>query len=296
MATRVPYLGRFAPSPTGALHFGSLVTAVASYLDAKAHGGQWLVRVDDLDTERTVRDASGQILRDLEAFSLEWDGPVVYQARQQDLYQATFERLRLAGLAYPCACSRKEAGGRYAGTCRNGLPLGQPARSWRLRVPASTKIRFEDRVQGFYSQHVQAEVGDFTLRRADGPFSYQLAVVVDDATQGVTDVVRGADLLDNAPRQIHLQQCLGMRTPRYAHVPVATNEAGKKLSKSTGAAALDRSSPAAELRRALIFLGHQPPAEHAESPVEDLLAWAIGVWSVERVPQLLTSRSERPVE
>ena len=290
------YVGRFAPSPTGALHFGSLVTAVASYLDAKGRGGQWLLRMDDLDTERTVEGAAEEILRDLELFGLEWDAPVTYQTQRSDLYRSAFERLKSAGLVYPCACSRRETVGRYLGACSNGLKLGQSARSWRLRVPASTNISFEDRVQGFYSQNVQTEVGDFIVRRADGPFSYQLAVIIDDAAQGVTDVVRGADLLDNAPRQIYLQGCLGLRTPRYAHIPIASDKDGVKLSKSTGAAALDRAAPASELSRALVFLGHEPPTEKSGSSVRDLLTWALHSWSLSRVPQLLTSRSERPVE
>ena len=289
------YVGRFAPSPTGMLHFGSLTAALASYLDAKAHRGRWLLRMEDLDTERTVAGAADRIQRDLESFGLEWDGPVAYQTQRLDLYRSAFERLQSAGLVYRCACSRKETVGHYQGTCSNGLKAGQTARSWRLRVPASTKISFGDRVQGCYSQNVEEAIGDFIVRRADGPFSYQLAVVLDDAAQGITDVVRGADLLDNVPRQIYLQGCLGLRTPRYAHIPVATDQAGLKLSKSTGAAALDKTFPLIEVSRALRFLGHEPPAEHSSSSVRDLLAWAVNSWSIAHVPQLLTSRSERRV-
>lgn len=288
------YVGRFAPSPTGPLHFGSLVTALASYLDARANRGRWLLRMEDLDTERVRTGAADQILRDLERFGLEWDDAVVYQSQRTEAYCSAFKRLTVDGHVYPCACSRKESAGRYKGTCAAGLQKGQGARSWRLRVMDSMTIRFEDRIQGAYAQDVHAETGDFILRRADGPFAYQLAVVVDDAAQGVTHVVRGADLLDNVPRQIYLQQCLQLQTPQYAHVPVATDESGLKLSKSTGAAALDRHAPARELQHALAFLGHELPEEVQGFSVAELLAWSIRTWDVERVPRFISFRTEHP--
>jgi glutamyl-Q tRNA(Asp) synthetase len=259
------YVGRFAPSPTGPLHKGSLVAALASYLDAKAHGGQWLVRIEDIDEARTVPGSADAILDALRAFGMQWDGKVVWQSRRKDLYQAAFERL--GAHAYACGCTRREiADSRigiasdgaavYPGTCRNGLAPGKAARAWRLRVPdaGADLIRFEDRWMGSVAQHLATEVGDFVLKRADGFWAYQLAVVVDDAQQGVTDVVRGADLLDSTPRQIYLQHLLGYPTPRYLHVPVVTNTVGEKLSKQTGASALDLNRPLKELQEAARFL------------------------------------------
>lgn len=285
MADKI-YIGRFAPSPTGPLHFGSLVAALASYLDAKAHDGQWLVRMEDVDVERTRPGAAERILRDLEALGLEWDGPVVYQTARTEAYSEAFRQLEEAGLIYPCVCSRKETAGRYRGTCAGGLASGQTPRSWRVSVPAELVIRFVDRFHGMYSQQVSEVTGDFILRRADGHFAYQLAVVVDDAEQRVTHVVRGADLLDNTPRQIYLQNMLELQTPTYGHIPVATDAGGKKLSKSTGAAALDSTQPIAELTRCLSFLGYEP--ETGYDSVQALLDWAVRAWQP-------TSRSERQV-
>jgi len=257
------YVGRFAPSPTGPLHFGSLVAALASYMEAKAAGGKWLVRIEDLDGPREQPGAADDILRALDRLGLHWDGPVRYQSRRVERYRAVHDDLLRRGFAYPCACTRRELddsalaidGARvYPGTCRHGLPAGRPARAVRLRTH-DAPIGFEDRVQGWVEQRVEREVGDFVLRRADGLFAYQLAVVVDDLDHGVTDVVRGADLLDSTARQIHLQRLLGARTPGYAHLPVAVNAAGEKLSKQTGARPLDLSDPALELARARRFLG-----------------------------------------
>ena len=255
--------GRFAPSPTGPLHFGSLVAALASWLDARAAGGRWLVRMEDLDRPRTQPGAADEILRALERFGLGWDGEVVYQSRRTGLYESALRGL--APRCYWCGCTRREVADSslglaldgaaiYPGTCRRGLPHGRPARALRLRVD-DTPVRFVDRVQGPREQVLSRDVGDFVLYRADGQFAYQLAVVVDDADQGVTDVVRGADLLDSTPRQIVLQRLLGYATPRYLHAPVAVNAAGEKLSKQTGAAPLDLARPEAELARALAFLG-----------------------------------------
>ena len=259
------YVGRFAPSPTGPLHKGSLVAALASYLDAKAHDGRWLVRIEDIDEARTVAGAADSILATLERFGMQHDGEVVWQSRRQPLYEAAFARL--GQLAYPCGCTRREiADSRigiasdgaavYPGTCRNGLAPGKLPRAWRLRLPEddSGRIGFDDRWMGPVSQCLASEVGDFVLKRADGFWAYQLAVVVDDADQGVTDVVRGADLLDSTARQIYLQRVLGLPTPHYLHVPVVTNERGEKLSKQTGALALDMARPLEELIAAARFL------------------------------------------
>jgi glutamyl-Q tRNA(Asp) synthetase len=263
--------GRFAPSPTGPLHFGSLVAAVASWLDARAAGGRWLVRMEDLDQPRVQPGAADEILRALERLGLGWDGEVVVQNRRTALYQPALERIRAH--TYWCGCTRREIADSslglagdgaaiYPGTCRRGLPPGKPPRALRLRVDAS-KIGFVDRVQGRREQVLGRDVGDFVLYRADGQFAYQLAVVVDDAAQGVTDVVRGADLIDSTARQIFLQRLLGLPTPRYLHVPVVVNAAGEKLSKQTGAEPLDLSRPEQELRRALAFLGQPADLDQA---------------------------------
>jgi glutamyl-Q tRNA(Asp) synthetase len=267
------YTGRFAPSPTGPLHMGSLVAAAASWLDARAAGGRWYVRIEDLDRPRCVPGAADAILRTLEQLGLHWDGEVVHQSRRLDAYRAALERL--SGQTYWCSCSRREiadsslglaADGApiYPGTCRGGAS-GMP-RALRLRVPHG-EIRFVDRVQGEQRQELAGDVGDFVLLRADGLFGYQLAVVVDDAEQGITDVVRGADLLDSTARQIHLQRLLGVATPRYLHVPVVLTAAGEKASKQTGAAAV--APTFASLRSALGLLG-QP---HADSLEQALRQW-----------------------
>ena len=260
------YTGRFAPSPTGPLHKGSLVAALACYLDARLHDGHWLVRIEDVDEARTVPGAAEAILACLRAFGMQWDGEVAWQSRRTERYAAAFARL--GAHAYPCGCSRREIAdshtGRaadgallYPGTCRAGLAPGKSARALRLRVPDDDRavISFEDRWMGTVRQDLRTEVGDFVLKRADGFWAYQLAVVVDDAEQGVTHVVRGADLLDSTPRQIYLQRLLGYPTPQYLHVPVVVNAAGEKLSKQTGAAPLDASRPLAELLEAARFLG-----------------------------------------
>ncbi len=287
-----PYVGRFAPSPTGPLHFGSLVAALASWLDARAAGGRWLLRMEDLDRPRCVAGAADTLLRQLEAYGLHWDSTVVYQSTRDDAYAAALDALISQDLAYPCACTRarlaqapRNAEGEivYPGTCRNGLPAGAAARAWRLRVPPGT-VAFHDRIHGDLGQDVAREVGDFIVRRADHLFAYQLAVVVDDAWQGVSHVVRGADLLWNTPRQIVLQTLLGLATPAYAHVPLITNAAGQKLSKQTLAPALPLSGQSRVLAQALAALGHPPPGELAGAAPAELLAWASGQWQIERVP------------
>lgn len=289
------YRGRFAPSPTGPLHFGSLVAAVGSYLDARTQRGEWLVRMEDVDRPRNVPGAAEHILATLEAFGFAWDGPVLWQSARDAAYEAVLAALRHAGRAYPCACSRKEiadsarrpavdGGLAYPGTCRDGLPPGRAERAWRLRVDDS-EMSFVDRLQGRVAQHLEHDVGDFVLRRADGLFAYQLAVVVDDAAQGITDIVRGADLLDSTPRQLWLQQCLGYPQPRYAHLPVAANAAGEKLSKQTLAPALAADSAAGELVRALRFLGQEAPPELARGRPADVWAWAHEHWQFAAIPR-----------
>ena len=291
-----PYRGRFAPSPTGPLHFGSLVAAVGSYLDARAHGGQWLLRIEDIDAPRTVPGAADGILRTLDGFGFEWDGEVVVQSERLDRYHAALVRLQLDGDVYPCACSRSEialaassrsvdGGLVYPGTCRAGLADGKAARAWRLRLP-DQELRVVDRVQGEVRQNPQREVGDCVLLRADGQYAYQLAVVVDDGAQGVNAVVRGVDLLESTARQIWLQQRLGLPTPSYAHLPVVVNAAGEKLSKQTHAAAVSAVEGSAPLLRALRFLGHRPPAELSGAPLPEFWRWAIEHWSMTRVPAL----------
>ena len=251
--------------------------------------------MEDVDTPRNVAGAADAILRTLEAFGFEWDGPVLYQSSRFDAYAEVLERLRRAGLAYGCACSRKEiadsatrpaidGGLAYPGTCRAGLPVGREARAWRLRVN-DAEIAFDDRVQGRIAQHLERDVGDFVLHRADGLFAYQLAVAVDDDFQGISHIVRGADLLASTPRQIWLQRCLGFATPSYAHLPVATNAAGEKLSKQTLARPLATDIAAAELVRALGFLGQAVPAELGDGTVAEVWRRAVAHWSLEAVPR-----------
>jgi glutamyl-Q tRNA(Asp) synthetase len=284
------YVGRFAPSPTGPLHFGSLVAALASWLDARAAGGRWLVRIEDLDAPRTQPGAAEDILRSLGELGLEWDGPVVYQSRRMEAYKTALRGL--SGQTYWCGCTRREiadsslglaADGAqiYPGTCRNGIAPGKAPRALRLRV-TNEAVAFADRVQGPQEQVPERDVGDFVLYRADGQYAYQLAVVVDDAEQGVTDVVRGADLLDSTPRQVYLQRLLGYPTPRYLHVPVALTAAGEKLSKQTGARPLDLARPERELRKALAFLGQPESASLAEA----LQAWDPRLIPARGVPAL----------
>lgn len=287
------YRGRFAPSPTGDLHLGSLLAAVASYLEARCRGGEWLVRIEDLDPPRTVPGAEGRILGVLAAHGFEWDGPVWRQSERQAVYETAFGQLRESGLIYPCACTRKEVasiaragvdGPVYPGTCRHCLSAGRLPRAWRLRVDAGC-VAFDDAVQGVCKQDLATDVGDFVIKRADGLFAYQLAVVVDDALQGVTDVVRGADLLDSTPRQCHLQQCLGIVPVRYAHVPVLANEHGEKLSKQTLASPLQPEHAARNLWLALCYLGQCPPVALAQGTVADCWQWARAHWLLDRVPR-----------
>ena len=284
------YRGRFAPSPTGPLHFGSLVAAVASWLDARAAGGEWLVRIEDVDTTRTVPGAADGILRTLEAFALHWDGEIVRQSERGALYDAALDSLRAQGLLYRCRCSRREVadsglqgpeGAVYPGTCRAlGLALDVEGAD-RMPAPESV-VGFEDRVQGALEQPIARDIGDFVLRRRDGLHAYQLAVVVDDHAQGITDVVRGADLLWSTPRQVALQRALGYATPRYLHVPVAANARGEKLSKQTRAQPVDGRAPAPALAAALRFLGQPVPAA---GDAAAMLAQARGAWDPAAIPR-----------
>lgn len=292
------YRGRFAPSPTGPLHFGSLIAAVASYLEARTNHGTWLVRMEDLDKPREMPGAADDILQTLEIFGFEWDEPVMYQSRRQQAYEGAIQQLRDQGLVYGCACSRKEIadsvshnppphgldGLIYPGTCRTGITAGKTPRAWRIRTDDAI-VAFEDTIQGAYTHELDKVVGDFVLKRADGFFAYQLAVVVDDAEQGITHVVRGADLLDSTSRQIHLQQLLGFPTPAYMHVPAATNAHGEKLSKQTLAPALNTKNPGGELWQALDFLGHQLPDELKTSAITDIWYWAKKHWDASRIPR-----------
>ncbi|WP_301666900.1 tRNA glutamyl-Q(34) synthetase GluQRS [Neisseria basseii] len=288
------YTGRFAPSPTGLLHIGSLLTAVASYTDARSNGGKWLVRMEDLDPPREMPGAASHILHTLEAFGFEWDGEVAYQSRRYALYEETLCRLQTAGLVYPCHCSRKDwqAGAAhgadgfvYNGRCRHPgqrpAPQGkQPA--WRIRVP-DRDIGFSDGIVGGYAQNLARDIGDFVLLRADGYWAYQLAVVADDAEQGVTHIVRGQDLLVSTPRQIYLQQCLGVPTPQYAHLPLLTNAQGQKWSKQTLAPALDLNRREQLLRQVFRYL-KLPEAPETDRPAE-LLDWAVAHWDMDKVPK-----------
>lgn len=285
--------GRFAPSPTGALHFGSLIAAVGSFAEARHPAactrGTWQVRIDDLDRAREVPGAARAILHTLEAFGLHWDGAVCYQSHRTAAYADALADLRARGLTYPCGCSRREIAARgqigpegpiYPGTCRHGLAPGRQRRSERLRV-APISIRIDDAVQGTLTQHLPSAVGDFVLRRADGLYAYQLAVVVDDAAQGIDHVVRGADLLASTPRQVYLQQLLGLPQPRYAHLPVVLDPSGRKLSKSLAAVPVDPADPVPALLRAWAFLDQpllpQPPANVAEFWTLALPRWSLAV-------------------
>jgi glutamyl-Q tRNA(Asp) synthetase len=293
------YCGRFAPTPSGPLHFGSMIAAIASYCDARANAGNWYVRIDDLDTPRVIAGVAEDMLRTLEAFCLHWDGRPLYQSANKQAYHCTLHLLGTMGHVFPCACSRRQVreagtpgadGPVYPGTCRHGIGRGQRARSLRLAVNNDTVSGFNDGLQGEIRQDLIADVGDFVIYRSDGAFSYHLACVVDDALLGITDIVRGADLIDSTPRQIFLQRLLDMPEPRYLHLPVATNGDGEKLSKQTLAAPVDPSRAAETIHAVLSFLGQQPPAELAQWPAQTALDWAVKAWRRERLP------AERAIE
>lgn len=283
------YRGRFAPSPTGPLHFGSLVAALGSYLEARQAGGQWLVRIEDLDAPREVPGAAAAILRSLERLGFTWDEAVLYQSIRAEFYEVALRQLNSLNLTYPCSCTRSElqmlspAGldgdeRRYPGFCQ-----AEPRRSggpyaYRFRVPAGA-VRFDDELQGEIAVDLEHSIGDFVVKRRDGLFAYQLAVVVDDAAQGITHVVRGADLLLSTPRQLVLQRALGVPTPHYMHLPLATDTAGQKLSKATRATAIDDMPAELALWKAATFLGLQPPVELQRASLRELWEWALTHWS-----------------
>jgi glutamyl-Q tRNA(Asp) synthetase len=300
---RSPYRGRFAPSPTGPLHFGSLVAAVGSYLEARQRGGEWLVRMEDLDPPREVPGADKLILDTLEHYGFEWDGEVIYQSRRGDYYLDALDHLQRRGLLYRCDCSRKEiaergkqlglAIGVYPGTCRTRQTKTHQQHALRLLIEGE-QVEFRDAIQGTIKQNLAEEVGDFVLRRADGLFAYQLAVVVDDSEQGITEVVRGSDLLGSTPRQILLQHYLGYPTPDYRHLPIAVNAEGLKLSKQTFAPALEMDNPLLSLWQALQFLGQQPPEMLLEGELNSFWQWSLSHWRSEAVPHKLVIPVDTP--
>ena len=286
----VPYRGRFAPSPTGPLHLGSLLTAAGSYLQARAAGGAWLLRIEDLDTPRVIPGATDEILRTLELFGFEWDGEVVRQSERTGLYEAALARLDAAGACFACSCSRRELAALqstitaeeedafYPGICRNGPTHPERALAVRFRA-ARAALEFRDELQGQLTQNVGQSLGDFIIRRRDGLFAYQLAVVVDDAEQSISEVVRGSDLLSNTPRQILLQQALQLPRPGYMHLPLLTEADGRKLSKSQRAVAAATAQPSATLHRVLRWLKQEPPPELARASKRELWSWAIRGWN-----------------
>ena len=274
------YIGRFAPSPTGPLHFGSAVAALASFLQARGRGGQWFVRIEDIDPPRERAGASKAILEALFALGLEWDGEVHYQSHRSQHYDAALEQLRAAGETFACACTRRQLPhGPYPGTCRNGIAAGLVGHSVRLRV-RSAVIDFHDLLQGSCSQSLAREVGDYIVRRADGLYAYHLAAVVDDAAAGVTEIVRGVDLLESTPRQIYLQRLLGLHTPNYAHIPVVLNRDGAKLSKQTAARPVDPSTARRVLVAALEFLQQSPPPDLSHRSRDEIIQWALAHWNI----------------
>jgi glutamyl-Q tRNA(Asp) synthetase len=288
------YRGRFAPSPTGPLHLGSLVAAAGSWLRARTRNGAWLVRMEDLDPPREVPGASADILETLAAFGLESDEPVIYQSEREPAYRAAFEQLRAGGEVFPCWCSRSDlepARGIHRGTCV-AAPDKERAPAWRVRAPDVT-IEFVDAALGPQAQNLREAIGDFVVRRVEGWYAYQLAVFVDDAHQHISEVVRGVDLLDSTPRQIHLQRLLGLATPLYLHLPLVLDENGQKLSKQDRARPVDRHDPASALRVALGFLGLDDALHGVPSNCSALLNAALHCFDIARLPATAASYTER---
>ncbi len=281
------YKGRFAPSPTGSVHFGTLVAALGSYLQAKTNHGDWLIRIEDVDTTRKVEGSDLDILRTLEAFGFEWHGQIIYQSSQTEYYQQALEQLILESLVFSCLCSRKQLATTkssvYPGTCRNRLPAEKKQHALRLLTKNRT-ICFNDAVMGKQSQNIENQCGDFIIKRRDGLFAYQLAVVVDDARQGISEIVRGTDLLDCTARQMYLQQVLGYNTPVYCHLPLAVDAEGKKISKSDDATKVDINRREKLLCNVLQFLGQNPPADLSDSNINDIWSWAVQHWDIRQVP------------
>jgi len=301
MAEAVPttYRGRFAPTPSGPLHFGSLVAAAGSYLEARSRSGEWCLRIDDLDPPRVAPGATDLILRCLEAYGLQWDGPVLFQSRRLPAYHAALHQLRRLGVIYPCACTRKQIGALvaasgedvlYPGTCRDALPPGRPARALRLNVRGA-HVALEDRLLGRLSRDLEHSAGDFIVYRFDRIYAFHLASAVDDAEQGMTDVVRGADLLESSMRQALVLRLLALPAPRYVHLPVAVNASGEKLSKQTKAAALDPSRPLPALLGVWRFLNQAWPKDFGDASVPEFWRYAIAHWDLRRVGPRLQARA-----
>jgi glutamyl-Q tRNA(Asp) synthetase len=291
------YIGRFAPSPTGPLHFGSLLAAVASYLEAKIQQGKWLVRMEDLDKPREMDGAAKNILSTLVAFGFEWDGQVMYQSQRDSAYTQALATLKTKHFIYPCTCTRKEIadssiqqgieGAVYPKTCLHQPIKQNHPMAWRVKTNDKI-IGFDDVIQGHLTQNIAQDIGDFVLKRADGLFAYQLAVVVDDAEQGITHVVRGADLLNSTPRQLYLQSLLGFETPHYLHIPVAVNADGQKLSKQTLALGLNTQDTVTQLWEALSFLNQQPPEMLKHTNLTRCWEWAVANWDVTKISKVLS--------
>ncbi len=279
------YKGRFAPSPSAPLHFGSLIAALASYLQARSNRGKWLVRIEDVDIPRSIPGTDKIILNTLEALHLHWDEEVIYQSHREQQYETIRNKLDDLNYLYPCTCTRKEIGPNpYPGTCKNGISSKTKPTSIRLKVD-TLKLSFTDRIQGIFEQQLDTDVGDFIVKRSDGMTSYNLAVVSDDADQEITEIVRGTDLLDSTPRQIYIQQLLGFKTPSYLHFPVASDKSGRKLSKQNHAPEINITNAAMLILDALNFLGQRPPTELAGASIEEIVQWGIDHWSLEAIPR-----------
>ena len=277
--------GRFAPSPTGPLHFGSVVAAVASYMQAKSQHGKWLVRMDDIDTPRNQVGADSSILKSLEILGLCWDDEVLFQSHRQEAYQEALDLLSGKNLLYRCTCTRKQLQGKaYPGTCRDKGHRAEQQHSLRV-LSNQQAINLNDEIQGHFQQSLEIEIGDFIVHRADGLVAYHIATVVDDAYQNITEIVRGADLLGSTPRQIYLQEILDYNIPAYAHLPVAVDKQGYKLSKQYHATPIDDEDPVTTLILALDFLGQQPDKLLAQETVEEIIQWGIKHWSLEKIPR-----------
>jgi len=286
--TRLDYIGRFAPSPTGPLHFGSLLAALASYLDARANQGKWLMRVEDLDPPREPAGSADLILQQLQDLGMDWDDEVLYQSSRLDAYEEAMDKLQDKGLCYPCDCTRpqiKEMGVVYNGSCRErSMP---PEKPYALRVKTDAReIGFDDEIQGHYAQQLEIDTGDFVIRRKDELFAYQLAVVVDDEFQNITHVVRGWDLLDSTPRQIYLQAALNCQEVSYAHIPIIVDEKGQKLSKQAFAPSIETDRASEAIYKALTILGQAPPPGLAKENPKAQLQWAIGSWNIQAIAKV----------
>jgi glutamyl-Q tRNA(Asp) synthetase len=295
MSNNIHYIGRFAPSPTGPMHFGSLVTAVASFLEAKLNTGKWLLRMEDLDKPREIPGAADDILRTLDTYGFSWDGEVIYQSKRIEAYKEVLVEMQQKKFVYPCTCSRKVIaesafdlgfeGTIYPKTCLYNAPNTDTHAAFRVKT-SNEEIGFVDKVQDYFSQNIATEIGDFVIKRADGFFAYQLAVIVDDDYQGVTHIVRGSDLLDCTPRQIYLQQLLKYPTPVYTHVPIAVNTNGEKLSKQTLAKPISSQLEGQQLFSALCFLGQNPPLEMQNATLGELWRWGFANWSLAKIPRM----------